>query len=667
MRKKLIVLFTTLVVLCISLVAIGGIFANSTETLPSSDDVELKPATLTFDHFEVGAKLPTENTANVQTDYESYLGGFYTVYNSNSRATAYVRQDTDGSKYLEHRTTDASSTKAVVSYTGATIPNGATVRIKIVFRPSKGFVHNNSKWFFIRLGATANDVRICDAFNNVTFDGETWLTYDEEFTLKALGDYVYMYHYGDVGHGIDIKSLEISFVSDPTAPVFETNFYNRKVESTEDLHVNVDLTNVSFIEGLLLDKEDGNEPIFVTRSAYRKADDGKALIINADYLNKLGHGEHKFILQVNEVLYNFIVNVSYNTFIYKDANDLTIGMSGDVLMQAVDHTDNNYQFIGWYNEEVGLYPAKADLSSKVLPENTVFTPAYVKIITKDGASVKLTKNKPTGLEFYIETDLDAKYDSFVERHTLIAPTDYLDDVGEFTVEAFNAIDKDVLMTTYKNNIMFDAEGEYDYYAGSIVNIYQYNYARKFSARGYLTVNYTEGDPVNVYGSFNEEENSRSIYEVAVKAYADRKDTIDADEKVYTNDTGNGYSRFDNEDLSIIKSYIDGVVNFNIVGNTVNIVNPCEGIYDAPYEVSISDKTITISPKEGSDWTFYQGVTGKTEYYRVSIIINGIRQIPTNTEQFIVSDSTSNTKDVIGTITVKVILGPGDVEDIFPED
>jgi len=354
------------------------------------------------------------------------------------------------------------------------------------------------------------------------------------------------------------------------------------------------------------------------------------------------------------------------TISYEVKGEIVETSSTNVLIDAPNYGISGYQFVGWYNEELGLYKAGATL---INPSGDItFEAIFVKLEMVEGAGIRLVANKPSGLEFYTKYDItNTDVAGLITFHTLIAPTDKI--TSEFTVENYpNGITG--LVTNCKN-IYYNQNEDYSYYQGSIVNILTYNYARSFSGLGFIAVNYANGETENLYANYNEENNSRSIYEVALKAYKDRQVTQD---DIYANNTGDGYySRFNNEELKAIKSYIDGVVNITFENGNLSVANPYVDVasgyktYEAPYTVSIEGKIITISPKAGSDWTFYQGVTGKTEYYRVSIIINGIRQIPTNTEQFIVSDSTSNTKDVIGTITVKVILGPGDAEDIFPEE
>lgn len=65
---------------------------------------------------------------------------------------------------------------------------------------------------------------------------------------------------------------------------------------------------------------------------------------------------------------------------------------------------------------------------------------------------------------------------------------------------------------------------YTYFAGSIVNLNNYNYSRKFAARSYMEVVYADGTSSYFYADYNETDNSRSAYEVAVKAYASASET-----------------------------------------------------------------------------------------------------------------------------------------------
>ncbi|MBR2613971.1 MAG: hypothetical protein IKC71_00015 [Clostridia bacterium] len=318
MRKRLLVLLSALMVL-------STVFFAVNTTGFSAQATTLKPATLTFDSFDVGYTLPDERTSNFETSIDQSFGGFFTVFNNKTdTATTEVKQDVDGSKYLEFKNTK-DGYGIVTAWTGSSIPAGVTIKIKLVIRPTGGtFVASNEKPFFIR---TMNASSVINTYNipkdtlGVTksgsdytvngFSGSEWKTLEYEYTTNAtkIAQSVRFYQYGRSGNGLDVKSVEILLVNDPKAPVFENTNYTYDCAGSDDLQIKVD-TKGAFIEGLLLDKEDGNNPIFVTRDAYQTSSDNQYLIITADYLNKLPNGTNKFILQVNEVLYPFEVVIS---------------------------------------------------------------------------------------------------------------------------------------------------------------------------------------------------------------------------------------------------------------------------------------------------------------------------------------------------------------------
>jgi len=361
-----------------------------------------------------------------------------------------------------------------------------------------------------------------------------------------------------------------------------------------------------------------------------------------------------------------VLDVGYNIS-YEVEGTVIDTNTSSVLLDAPNYSEEGYQFIGWYNESLGLYKANSIVDVTSIVEDVTFEAVFIKLEMVKGASIKLVQNKPTGLEFRTKYDItNTNIAEKISWYTLIAPLDTVND--EFTIENYPNGEKGLL--TNCKNMYYDVEGDYSYVKGSIVNILTYNYARDFVARGFVTVTYADESTFDIYANYDEK-CARSIYEVALKAYKDRVTTLD---EVYVTDTSDGYySRFTSKELKIIKSYIDGVVNITIVGSKVEVTNPYADIiegyntYESPYEILYNGNIVTISAKEGSDWSYYQELEGKSVYYRVSIIINGERKTLTNDEGYVISSSTSSEKALIGIIEGVNILGPGDAEDIFPEE
>lgn len=138
----------------------------------------------------------------------------------------------------------------------------------------------------------------------------------------------------------------------------------------------------------------------------------------------------------------------------------------------------------------------------------------------NGASVRL--ESPTGLRFtailsgaylnYLKGDGEATYG------IIIAPTDYVDAAGSFTIEALEALGLDsVAYVIVPAEILYSGGDEYGYYEfrGVLGGINDYNYDRNFSAIAYVCV-----DGVYYYSAYDEDFNSRSIAYVAQAAYED---------------------------------------------------------------------------------------------------------------------------------------------------
>ncbi|MBE5757112.1 MAG: DUF4185 domain-containing protein [Clostridiales bacterium] len=302
---------------------------------------------------------------------------------------------------------------------------------------------------------------------------------------------------------------------------------------------------------------------------------------------------------------------------YDEAGNLADMSDSKTLFDGVASADETKEFIGWYNPKTGLLPAGADVSTLTLPTIAKLNPIYA-TLDYVGASVKIVPNQASGLQFRTKVDVDA---TFVEANnitfnTIIAPKDYVDQVGDFTKEAFDEAGLSLLDTNYQTNLI-NYNDEYDYFVGNIVNLYNFNYAREFYGRGYITVDYANDTTKNIYADIDLESDERSIYNVAVMYYNDL--TVE-----------------DADALAVAKSYIDAVVNVNVTQVGASVVNPYDGIdnnrdYQVPYTVSFNTQTkeLTVTANEGSDWNLYSQLGNN--YYRASIIINGDRKTPSSTD------------------------------------
>lgn len=138
----------------------------------------------------------------------------------------------------------------------------------------------------------------------------------------------------------------------------------------------------------------------------------------------------------------------------------------------------------------------------------------------DGASVRF--DSPTGIRF--SAILGGEYfDSLKENGTdvtygiIIAPTDYVDEAGAFTIDALDDLGLDVPYVIVPADILYsggESDGYYEF-RGVLGSINEYNYDRNFSAIAYVCV-----DGVYYYSAYDADKNSRSIAYVAQKAYED---------------------------------------------------------------------------------------------------------------------------------------------------
>ena len=197
-----------------------------------------------------------------------------------------------------------------------------------------------------------------------------------------------------------------------------------------------------------------------------------------------------------------------------------------------------------------------------------------------GASVRLAE--PTGIRFksqFRKELIDSLKETYeadkVKIGMLITPTDYITRNGvDFTMAALDACDA----ITGDKYVKIDATAIHEnenYYVihCALVRIKEGNYDRQFSARAFIEVN----GEVYKYAEFDMEDNSRSIAEVAEKAYNDVKATQDS---VYKNaitiGTGHiavSYSPYTAEERAILDPFFDvedptssiSVMTYNIKG------------------------------------------------------------------------------------------------------
>ncbi len=217
----------------------------------------------------------------------------------------------------------------------------------------------------------------------------------------------------------------------------------------------------------------------------------------------------------------------------------------------------------------------AGTTLKILRDTTL-TVETVGFNTEEGASVRL--KTPTGIRF--ETHIDkADYDRLIAEYgeanvetgtyivprSLLANTDFRMYLADSTkIDGTDYVQ--VINSGFANKDTAAADGYYQYY-GSLVNLEAANYCTEFFGIGYIKI--TDGDEVYiVYGGYEVEDHTRSIYYVSARAYTD-------------------YEQGSNEE-NILQSYLDSVV-YIADDVVITSVIDVEG-YVSPYSVTYDAQT-----------------------------------------------------------------------------
>ncbi len=349
-------------------------------------------------------------------------------------------------------------------------------------------------------------------------------------------------------------------------------------------------------------------------------------------------------------------DIKYGSFVWSEFNytltlidGVTTVVDGKYVSYILPVLDPKYSdgaltqvFVGWTTNTSTfseLYPAGYELGLK---SNTTLYAVWIGFEMQDGAAVRLTSGS-SGIRFTVDIqqdDFNVYYfdNPLIETWgVLLAPTDYLRYVSAFTHNDLgqNCTDRDC-SDLWK---VEDEEQAIWTYAAAFINIQQYQYARSFSARGYLKINYTTGVDY-VYTPYTEENNSRSIYEIATAAYKDTENPHYAKNETilaYVNSVADitldeNFNVSKNSD-SVGSYNVEGSYSNNIVTLTVdkvmqsvlvNGVRVASGVYATisiggnPYSVSVTynvsadSTTITLTFDEA-----LETYTGDNLYYQAA--------------------------------------------------
>lgn len=226
--------------------------------------------------------------------------------------------------------------------------------------------------------------------------------------------------------------------------------------------------------------------------------------------------------------------------------------TSDEAVALETQTMEGKAFIGWTISglENKLYPANYNYT---VVDGDVLTAVFVAFDMEDGAGIR--KVEPYGLRFissYNTTDFDA-ISAYASVGTLIVPTDMVGS-KEINHENFTA---NVTMLDIAGELKLSAAAaekalgdkyseDNTYYTGTISDLKEANFARKFSARTYVKVTYADESEAYFYSVYDEDKNARSAYDVA-KAVNEEGDAIET----YINQTKD--LTIDNVDTTVYES------------------------------------------------------------------------------------------------------------------
>ncbi len=194
-----------------------------------------------------------------------------------------------------------------------------------------------------------------------------------------------------------------------------------------------------------------------------------------------------------------------------------------------ESASGNGVLVGWtaeVNDSVILLAPGEKYTSDT---EVLFEPVFVRFSLYSGASVRYVS--PVGLRFTTRVD-ESDYQKLSEMTddfsfgTLVSVEDMIN--GSFTKEAIENDGGTALEIPAK--VWMSQNSNERTYSGVIANIKESNYGRRFCARPYVNISYTNGEKRTVYGDFDSESNARSVAYVSSCAVNDESNTLSAEQK-----------------------------------------------------------------------------------------------------------------------------------------
>ena len=187
-------------------------------------------------------------------------------------------------------------------------------------------------------------------------------------------------------------------------------------------------------------------------------------------------------------------------------------------------------FLGWKNTTTNeLYP-----SYSIVKKGEIYEPVSLGFDIVDGAGVRIDTSEGgrSGIRFQTTFDYD-EYEAIKETGslqsfgTLVAWTDTLTN-GDFTIENYQTQSTFAKVQNTKGTFEYiDSDGKK--YAAYSMAIYvdPDHFMIEYSARGYLILEYADGNTRTIYTDYNATDNSRSIAKVANQFKTANSDTYNA--------------------------------------------------------------------------------------------------------------------------------------------
>lgn len=206
---------------------------------------------------------------------------------------------------------------------------------------------------------------------------------------------------------------------------------------------------------------------------------------------------------------NFQNKESYTVTLLDGETPLdTIAVPKGKTITLQDYSQGNRKQLGWLiNNE--LQPVAYEYT---VTEDAQVQAVFVEFSMKAGASIRAIGNSGLRFTYQLGASSYETYTNYVtESGIILLPTDTLGG-NAFEIANFAAGENIIVANSGKDKQALNG-GAYEYIL-RLVQIHESNYARAFSARGYLKVTYADGSTAYIYTEYTQADNSRSIAGIA---------------------------------------------------------------------------------------------------------------------------------------------------------